>query len=232
MAMTPKGPRAATAATLGDIDSQRAKRARGRPSGLGCDPATGQEYAKPTLERGAAELDPGSDIFSQVEARGYSEERFYTSSSDVRGHSKMLRVWLPQGIDAQVYEAVNGIPQYRTVQDFMRDAIVHRLEYLQHRYVLSDQGRRLLEIERWKADSERRSAEIQTMTSAVNNVGERLAEAWTAEDYQLLKQEYEEAKDQIDWLREPYKGRMVELLKEWGRKANAEIAKLEKRDKE
>lgn len=232
MAMTPKGPRAATAATLGDIDSQRAKRARGRPSGLGYDPATGEEFAKPTLERGAAELDPESDVFAQIGARGYSEDRFYCNSSDQRGHSKMLRVWIPQGIDAQVYGAINEIPQYRTTQDFIRDAMLHRLEYLQKRYSLTDQGRRLLEIERWKADSERRSTEIQTMTSAVGSVADRLAESWAAEDYQLFKQEYEEAKDQIDWLRDPYKARMVELLKEWGRKAGAEIAKLDKRDKE
>lgn len=239
MTITPKGPRAATAAasdseaaTVSDIDRQRSKRQRGRPSGLGYDPEAGEEYAKPTLERQVGDLDPESDVFAQIGTRGYSEDRFYTSSSDVRGHSKMLRVWIPQGIDAQVYGAINEIPQYRTVQDFMRDAIVHRLEYLQKRYSLTDQGRRLMELERWKADSERRGAEIQTMTSAVSDVGERLAEAWAAEDYQLFMQEMDEASDQVDWLRDPYKTRMVELLKEWRRKAKAEIERMEREREE
>lgn len=237
MTLTPKGPRAATAATAGsasisNIDSQRAKRQRGRPSGLGYDPESGEEVAGPTLERFPGDADPESDVLAVIGTRGYSEDRFYTKSSDERGHSKMLRLWIPQGIDAQVYGATNEIPQYRTVQDFMRDAIVHRLEYLQKRYKLSDQGRRLLELERWKADSERRSVEIQTMTSAVNGVGERLTEAWAAEDYSLFVQEMREAEEQIDWLRDPYKERMITLLKEWKRKAASEIAKVRDKNEE
>lgn len=218
MAIVPKGPRA-------NVTSIDAKRPRGRPSGLGYDPETGEEITKPTLERGQR-ADPESDIFALVEQRGYSEDRFYTNSSDVRGHSKMLRIWIPQGIDAQVYGAVNEVPQYRTVQDLVRDAILHRLEYLQRRYQLTDDGRRLLELERWRADSEKRSLEIDTMTGAVDGVSDKLMKAWEAEDYSLFAQELTEAEEQVDWLRDPYKTRMLEVIANWRRKGKAELERV------
>lgn len=221
MVMVPKGPRA----NVSDIEAQRRKKG-GRPSGLGYDPAEGEEYATPTLERDRAAADPESDVFAQVGVRGYSEHRFYIRSTDAKGHGEHLRVRVPQGIEAQVYGAVRDVPEYRTVQDFARDAMVHRLEYLQKRYSLSDDGRRTLELERWQADSEKRSAEITTMTSAVVDVAAKLADAWDAEDFSLFAQELGEAEEQVDWLRDPYKSRMLRVIEEWKRKGKAELERI------
>lgn len=223
MVMVPKGPRA----NVSDIGAAREKRARGRPSGLGYDPSTGEEVIGPTLERQPGEADPESQVFAAYGKQlGYSEDRFYTKSSDQRGHSQMLRVWLPQGIDAQVYAAVNDIPQYRTVQDFVRDAIVHRLEYLQKRYKISKAMQRLLDLERSRAESERRSAEVDTMTAAIDEVAAALTKTWEAGDYALFAQEIDEAEALIDQLRDPYQQRLSKMVGDWKRRGRDELERI------
>jgi hypothetical protein len=214
--IVPKGPRA----NVSSLATAR-KRVRGRPSGLGYDPEASEEYASPTLEQHGA--DPDTDVFALVGQRGYSEDRFYTKSTNQQNHSKELRVALPQGLDAQVYGVVRDVPEYRSLQDFFRDAIVHRLEYLQKRYRISESGRRLLELERLRADSDRRSADIDTMTEAVSDLGVKLTKAWEAQDYAVLVEELEEGAELLDWLRQPYRGQVERLLDEWKGRARDKI---------
>jgi len=69
------------------------------------------------------------------EPESYSPTKFYTRASDSKGHREEIRVKLPPDI----YDAIGRIvrpdgkgpiPEYRTMQDFMRDAAVHRLKQL------------------------------------------------------------------------------------------------------
>lgn len=226
MVMVPKGPRA----NVRDIESAPSSRPRGRPSGLGYDPEASEEYATETLERHGS--DPETDVFSLVGKRGYSEDRFYTRSTDAQGHGEHLRVRMPQGIEAQVYGAVREVSEYRTVQDLMRDAVVHRLEYLQKRYKMSDEARRLLELERLRADSDRRSQDIDTMTDAVVDLGEKLSKAWEAKDYAMVAEELEEGSELIDWLREPYRGQVKQLLADWRARSKEAIDARQKQQEE
>ncbi len=225
MPVVPKGPSATATASVSDIGNQRVKRQRGRPSGLGYDPETGQEVAGPTLEPKLGELDPESDIFALIEKRGYSEDRFYIKSSDKQGHSKMIRIWIPQGIQAQVYEAISKVPHYRSVQDFVRDALVHRLEFTQHRYAMSDQARRAMELERMMADQEHRKAEMETMHESVESLDVTLGEMYEREDWSLMDQEFDQSYEYIDWLRDPYRARAVAVFDKWRNKAKESIIK-------
>lgn len=222
MVMVPKGDRA----NVADMEQARRKKKGGRPSGLGYDPVAGEEVATETLERSLADVDPESDVFAQVGKRGYSEHRFYIRSTDANGHGDHLRVRLPQGIEAQVYGIVRDVPEYRTIQYLIRDALVHRLEYLQKRYRLTDDARRLMELERWRADSEKRSAEISALTATVTDVADKLTAAWEAKDYALFAQELNEADEQIDWLREPYKTRLVDIVTDWKRRGRKELDRV------
>lgn len=62
----------------------------------------------------------------------YSLEKFYTASRDKKGHDTTIRISLPHsvmdGIARMVAQRV--IPEYRTPPDVLRDALVHRLQWL------------------------------------------------------------------------------------------------------
>lgn len=213
MGMVPKGDRA-------NVTHIASKRGRGKPSGLGYDPEAGEEYAGPTL-------DPETDVFALVGKRGYSEERFYTKSEDRHHHSAQIRVNVPKGLNAQIQAAVSRVAEYTSLQSFIRDAIVHRLEFIQRRYKLTEETRRWLELERLQSDSERRRVEVDTMTEAVDALAESLTRHWEAQDYAMLAEELEEGSELLDWLREPYRGQVKGLLGEWSDRARAKIREHE-----
>lgn len=222
MTIVPKGPRAgnATGAAVRHIDSAKS-RGRGRPSGLGYDPSTGQEQYAETYQ------DAEYDVFGTVREAGYSEDRFYTRSTDLRGHGSVLRITMPQGLDSQVYAAVNEIPEYRSVQDFFRDAALHRLEYIQRRYKISEGGQRMLVLERYRADREQRSQEIDSLTTTVEEISEGCQKAWDANDYGLLAQELEKGGEAMEWLRDPYRSKVDKILKDWKGRAKEELTKMD-----
>ncbi len=62
----------------------------------------------------------------------YDPEKFYTRSKDKQGHSSTLRINLPDYLMANLAELVQSkaIPAYRTREDFVRDAIVHRYAWV------------------------------------------------------------------------------------------------------
>lgn len=211
MVMVPKGDRA----NVTDIATARAR--GGRPSGAGYDPATGEQHRTGDQDETA--------IFGVVGPPGYDERRFYTKSTNAHNHGAELRVRVPQGIDSQVYAAVADVPEYRNRQDFIRDAIVHRLEYIQKRYNVSEEGRRMLELERMRADSERRANDIALMQETIADLGQKLENAWAAEDYGMLAAELVEASEYLlDYLREPYTSQAKKMLTEWNNRAREKIA--------
>ena len=63
----------------------------------------------------------------------YSLANFYTSATDAKGGSVhenfRLQAWISESIAQLV--ASRQIPQYKTKADFFRDAMVHRLSYLE-----------------------------------------------------------------------------------------------------
>lgn len=65
-------------------------------------------------------------------SHGYTPNEFYTSATDHRGDRSMVRISLPPSIATQIAELVQQgrIPEYRTLQDVVRDALVHRLHYV------------------------------------------------------------------------------------------------------
>ena len=65
---------------------------------------------------------------------GYSEDRFYTRATDPKGHSAIFHVRILEDIADQVSRLVQSktIPEYKTAQDFIRDAVFHMLVYLRN----------------------------------------------------------------------------------------------------
>lgn len=235
MAIVPKKA-AATAKVhqISEASGGGGKRRGGRPSGLGYDPATGEEmrgatYRETATRDSAAEF----DVFTLVNDKGYREDRFYTRSVNADGHGEKLQLRVPQGLDSQMHAAVSEIAEYKTMQDLVRDAVVHRLEYLQKRYSLGEGARRMIELERMQADRERRAQETETMQKAVEDLDAKFQGLNEKQDWAMLAEEFSEAGEMVDWLRDPYKTRAVEVIEKWKSMTTRQIAAmLERREKE
>lgn len=196
-----------------------AKHTRGKRSGLGYDPKTGREV------RSATYVDDEYDAFTLDDPHGYQANRFYTKSRNAHDHRERMQVSVPQGIDSQILAAVAAIPQYRSPQDFWRDAAIHRLEWLQHHYQMDDDMRRFVELERMDADTDRAVDEVRTMTASVAALNAALAEHYEAQDWQMLADEITRAGGRVEWLREPYKTEALRVLKDWKGRAAEGLAK-------
>lgn len=201
--------------------------AGGRRTSQGYDPATGEVYG------GGAGVGAGSgaeyDVFALVE-NGYRSERFYCKTTDRHHHGVKIQVRVPEGLDSQMHAAVAEVAEYKTIHDLVRDAVVHRLEFLQKHYNLGEGARRTLELERMMADGERRAQEAEVMRDAVAQLDARLQALWEQEDWSLMKEELEKGGEMTDWLRDPYKTKGEQVVGRWKAKAKVEIARIRERE--
>lgn len=64
---------------------------------------------------------------------GYGKNMFYTRASDKKGHTAKLTCKFPVNVAGEIASAVQSgkIPDYKTSQDFIRDAVIHRLHDIQ-----------------------------------------------------------------------------------------------------
>lgn len=66
----------------------------------------------------------------------YSQDSFYTHATDKKGHCVQVRVALPPGVMDMLGELVASqtIPDYKTAQHVLRDALFHRLQWLKENH--------------------------------------------------------------------------------------------------
>lgn len=65
---------------------------------------------------------------------GYDPKEFYTASEDRKGHDLQIRLRVPKNLAGLIGRVVGSgaIPEYRTQQDFYRDAMTHRAYQVAH----------------------------------------------------------------------------------------------------
>lgn len=72
------------------------------------------------------------DPYNMASGPTYSVDKFYVRASDGKGHSMNVQVPL----STSTYGIITGLlagkdfPAYKTIQDFIRDAVIHRARYL------------------------------------------------------------------------------------------------------
>lgn len=103
-------------------------------------------------------------IFGLLKGASYDPTSKYVHSTDAKGHYESISVKLTPSMQAIMAELVASAdnPGYRTPQDLVRDAIVHRLYYWAHNpplpglqrvvtaeMMLADIGREQVKIEMW-----------------------------------------------------------------------------------
>lgn len=68
------------------------------------------------------------DAWRTVAPNGYSRTKYYMRATDGKGHSQNMQVKVTEQIGGMIGALVaSGMTRYKTPQDFVRDAIVHRL---------------------------------------------------------------------------------------------------------
>ena len=73
-------------------------------------------------------LTTDQDFMDKIIGTGYAREKRYTKATDGHGHSSKVQIKMHSSEAAQIMRWVNyPAAQYNTMQDFVRDAIAHRL---------------------------------------------------------------------------------------------------------
>ena len=158
-----------------------------------------------------------------TESSGYDPEDFYTGASDGRGHSANMQCPIPVTVAAELEQmiAAKEFPAYRTRQDFIRDAIVHRINQLaDHRMAsptrsmaLKSLGAMLVAMAR----TEQAVQEVETARYLLDSARQALHQVSQAGDnvhfYDLLDMYEEQATN----MTEPWRGQLEALVGEFRR---------------
>lgn len=72
-----------------------------------------------------------NNLFALTAGKKYNPDALYIVASDDKGHSESIRLKIPPTYEYIIQAIMREHEEFRTVQDFIRDAIVHSL----HRWV-------------------------------------------------------------------------------------------------
>lgn len=149
---------------------------------------------------------------------GYSRDKFYMSSKDEHGHYERVTIKMPDDVVARMKGMVadDQFP-YESPQDFVRDAINHRLRDLQEMGYLRDP-----EVMAW-ARMQLMACGIATSQALADGFYRMLEEArarlqWTRQqgDDDGFTEAMGMVKLAIEDQREPYRGKLMALVQEFG----------------
>lgn len=148
----------------------------------------------------------------------YDEREFYVGSTDGKGHNTNVQVPIPPNIMGALSSmvATREIPAYRSVQDFVRDAIVHRLHQLAILDLSDDpelQRARAQEITSSRIAAEVRALELDREQLAQAEEGMRVAAS--EGDAARLRVLLGQAAEQADRMNEPWDRRLVEIVQRY-----------------
>jgi hypothetical protein len=150
----------------------------------------------------------------------YSLEDFYTKSVDSRGHREMTRVAFPPNVLSTLSTIVQSgkIPAYRTVQDVIRDAVLHRIWWLE-KYALKESygiidyaSLKMMKLQQFIENSLK---EGQRMEAIVTNAEKALEYHKSLRDKEEMIKVLSELRNQIDNVREPFKDRLKNIIERY-----------------
>lgn len=143
----------------------------------------------------------------------YDPHEFYVRSTNKHDHSETVSLRIPGDVLAEWSGIVASerYPMYHTKSDFLRDAVVHRLNWIADEYQDEDLLR-WVKQEQMLARIEALDRETALLTSIVKGWKVRVQAAKDAKDAWAVQQARKMIQEDIDEVREPYRGQLVELL--------------------
>lgn len=154
----------------------------------------------------------------------YDPNQVYIGGSkDTQGHSTNIRAKIPDTWMGSIGEIVNSNdwPEYRTVQDFYRDAIYHRMRWATRQPDRSTSVRvaKLIAIARGQAAIDYADMLMRSSQEFVENASKTLA-ALVANGNQLaLREAMKEMENVLDELEEPYRDELRRTIETYERRS-------------
>lgn len=150
----------------------------------------------------------------------YDIGSFYCRSTDHRGHSNNLRVRVKPEVSGEVAALVASgtIPEYTTSQDFIRDAIVHRMRWLAENMENPALRARLSEAVRRAAIDEstaRYTTLIDSFEEFVGRTKEVCERALRFDDHAGIAAYLHEVIEYANNTREPYSGMLLKVVEHY-----------------
>lgn len=148
----------------------------------------------------------------------YSPDNYYTYSVDGKGHKEKYNLPVPPSVYGRIGELIASkkVAQYRTPQDFIRDAIIHRLAYLND--FLKDAGiAEAIKHEMLLSQIEDQARTQRQLESLVTRTQEELELAYGRQDRVMMKSIFERVEYFINDVREPYHSDIENTVKKYRR---------------
>jgi hypothetical protein len=145
----------------------------------------------------------------------YSLDDFYVASTNQHDHSETIQLKLPKHVKALVNQFVGmeDLPALRSANDVVRDALVHRLHYLQHEYGASDALRLWITMETTRTRLETIHAEMIAQRQLVEYVREVVDQAVESRDPAMLELIATSGTEFVRSAREPHRSSVLEHLR-------------------
>jgi len=147
-----------------------------------------------------------------TDAGGYSLDEFYTRATNQHDHSRSIRVHLPPDLSGRIAKVVEDVPLYRNTSDLIRDAIVHRLHYLDESgydlKLIRDAQAMEMVMSRMEAQVERNKIQEQMIV----NLKESIAQARALNQMEYLEDLKEQVMDLLPTMSAHYAEEARKLL--------------------
>lgn len=148
------------------------------------------------------------------ESSWYSPRKFYTYSEDKKGHSIQIRLWVPKNVAGQIGRVINSeqIPEYRSAQDFYRDALLHRAflvaQWLDDGELKAETGLAMM-----LAEEDAIAQTKKDVDELIESTRANLQMAWDRGDYEWLEKHINERLEKASTVPENFRDEYVKLLR-------------------
>lgn len=150
----------------------------------------------------------------QTEEDGYSPYKYYSRSVDTNGHSAEVRCKIPPELHSALARLVTkgAIPELDSVADFMRDALMHRVKFLEKHVIkdakFSEAVNRRLKL----TDIEVMAAQREQFREQLENIEAACTDLVRDGDWQGLCEIVNAAASLLDDYRDPYYSRLSTMI--------------------
>lgn len=160
----------------------------------------------------------------------YSLEKYYTNGTDSKGHYERIRIRVTPSTDAMVAKIVSEVPEYSSAEDFIRDAILHRLMYFHTSGIPVNEANLKRELHESEMASQR--ALMAAQESYVENCNATVSMAIDVGDWLMLADIISEMEDQFQSGHYPQgtQAKLGEAIEEaWRRMASGRSSRADRR---
>lgn len=159
---------------------------------------------------------------------GYSPDLFYCKATDTKGHGEKVGGRVPPDIYAQIQQIVHddNFPDYTMPMDFIRDAIVHHLHRRQDQagtMRMREVTKEIIERLGYEELVAKHEDELQRWTNIVERQRATLIGLARENAWHQIGANLDAAEEHADPIAEPWRSKLLDLVKEWRQKVPDEF---------